>query len=436
MNIGLQLMNEQQLRLSLTPTLKQSIDILQLNSLDLASYLQEIATENPVIDVEFHDFGALWSRRRKAPVDSDVTKDMIDLQQARGLTLEEELLRQIRLSDESQAVKEAACFLAGNLTETGFLDITLEQACMLHQVPVQVMERGLQLLQQQDPPGIGARNLQECLDIQIRRDPTAPSLASVIVNEHFLDLAYGRWDHIRKKQAVSAEQVSTAVAYIRTLQPRPGLLYGDAPAVAIIPDGQVYREGNRNVVRIFDDYLPKINIQHEYTSLVSQSSSEAHHYIKQKVQQATWIIRCIKQRKQTLYQVMHAIFEFQHEFLRHGDKSLKPLRLKDISERLCIHESTVSRAVQNKFIQTPSGIVPLKHFFTNAITNEDGQATSQPTIKNRIKELIDQEDKRNPLSDNRLAELLKKEGIHVSRRTVAKYREELNILSSFLRRSS
>ncbi len=434
MHIGLHVGQEKQLRLNLTPALKHSIDILQMHTLDLTSYLQELAWTNPLIDIE--PGPQPTPGRPNRSVAKTERLDPLATLQAKNQSLEQMLTHQLRLLNQPPHIVKAAAFLAGNLNDDGYLEIELGHASSLCGCSQEVMELGLELLHQMDPPGVGARNLQECLSIQMRQDPSAPALALPIVNRFFIELAHGKIDSIAKKLGATVECVKQAISYIRRLNPRPGLAFGHHVGFPLIPDGEIVRAGNRYAVRMFDHYLPRITINRDYAALAeSHVSKDTAEYLKDKLHQAKWIMRSLGQRKLTLHRVMTAIVDRQQEFIRHGEQELRPMTLRELAAELHLHESTISRAVQNKSIQTCNGIIPLKSFFSNGFSIKDGQLTSQTSIKSKIKQLIDAEAKTKPISDSQIAEYLKKEGIQISRRTVTKYREEMGILSSMLRKS-
>ncbi|OLO25299.1 RNA polymerase sigma-54 factor [Alkalihalophilus pseudofirmus] len=435
MYIGLNLVTDLQLKLNLTPELRQSIDILQMHSLDLYSYLKNIEMENPLIKVESRDFSEFYKFGNNT-ANVTTSTDPLNLITNKPKTLEQHVIDELRLINHSQEHMRTTTFLAGNLDENGYLDIDLEEAALLLGCSVNQMNEALHILQSLDPPGIGARNLKECLLIQISKDKDAPTYVDDIINDFFQDLAYGKIDKIASKLNISTSHVCELVNYIKTLNPRPGLIYNSKSSPVVIPDAEVINENNCFNISIFDKHLPKVTIRSDYkTILQDDASEEVIDYIRNKLNQANSIIRSLSQRKQTLFRVIEIIVKKQKDFFDLGEKALQPMNLKDISQQLELHESTISRSVQNKYIQTPNGIFELKYFFSNGLIDNEGQFTSQKSIKNRIREVINEEDKNKPLSDNQLADILQKEGIQVSRRTVAKYREQMRILSSRLRKS-
>jgi len=440
MQIDIQLSSQQQLGLKLTPAMKQSIDLLQMHAADLVSYLQDIADENPIIEIQskpaFDAYGSV-SRRSASFAGGEEPYDPISGAGCREETLEMHLIRQLRLSGYPRDIVQAAAFLAGNLNEDGYLEIDLIQASTLADRPVGLMMKALNLLQSMDPPGVGARSLGECLILQIERDGDAPAFSKRIVQSHFQDLAAGRIGLIAKKLKTSPASAERAANYIRSLNPRPGLGASRVSLPRVVPDAEVIAIGNRVVITVFDGHLPRIRIDRNYELLLRRASDEeAASYLREKIRQAHAVINGLKQRKTTLLRVVEAIYERQKDYFRYGNAGLRPLSLRDIAAQLELHESTISRTVQNKFLQTSHGVVSLKSFFSGGLSDLEGrQLSSQKAVMQRIKELIDGERKTAPYSDSRLAELLQAEGLQISRRTVAKYREELRILSSVLRKS-
>lgn len=439
MQFDIQLSSQQQLKLSLTPAMRQSIDILQLHSADLVSYLQEIANENPIIEIHYRsgrDEFAPFSRTNGSAFGQSDMPDPIAALRSREATLEESLIRQLHLSDRTNEIVRAAVFLAGNLNDDGYLEIDLMQASALANRPVGQMMEALGLLQSMDPPGIGARSLAECLELQIERDDRAPAHAKSIVQNYFRELAGGKIGHIAKKLKIRPEQAEKAAAYVRSLNPRPGLAVSPSPLPKVVPDAEIAMFGNQVQITVFDHHLPAIRINKSYELLIGRApDSDASLYLKDKLQQAKSVMNGLKQRKQTLLRVVEAIYERQRDYFKHGEKGLRPFSMKELSLQLELHESTISRTVQNKFLQTSHGIVSLKSFFSHGLSDQEGQS-SQTAIKQRIREMIEGETKRKPYSDSQLADLLRKDGLQISRRTVTKYREELRILSSVLRRQT
>ncbi|MFC4777372.1 RNA polymerase factor sigma-54 [Paenibacillus sp. GCM10023252] len=428
----LTLSQEQTYRLALTPELRQSVHILHLSGYELIRYLEEQSQENPLLDIEYRNDSMAGARSTSGKMlHSDY--DPIWRAAVSEETLEEYLLQQLRCLTLEPQVMRAASFLAGNIDEQGYLDISLQEAGDKLGIASHLMELALAQLQALEPAGVGARDFKECLLIQIRRDENAHPLAEVIIQQHLRSLAHGRLASIAEDIGCSkVEKVAAALQYIRTLNPKPGHSYSTADPHYIIPDAVVLQEDDRYVIRMNNRYLPKVSINSFYTRYAQLDSTAA--YLKERMKSAEWIMRSLGQREQTLTRVIEFIINKQVGFLVHGERALKPMNLKEISESLGLHESTISRAVSNKFIKMPSGTYELKYFFSTGLQTDNGEAASATRIKAHIRSLVEKEPRMKPLSDQRICELLEADGVQISRRTVAKYREELKILPSSMRK--
>ncbi|MWV42163.1 RNA polymerase factor sigma-54 [Paenibacillus sp. HJL G12] len=431
--IGYQLVQDQRLKLNITPELKQSIHILSLSGYELMQYLQEQALENPVLELastmEFE-----VSRRRKARGNLVVQDPFWNVKQAQD-TMEAKLESQLRLLSLPSEVYQTASFMAGNLSDDGYLDIVLADIGSQLNVSDAVVLKALDQLQSLEPAGIGGRNLRECLLLQITRDPEADPFAYEIVNRYLSELGNDNVGRIVADLKISKDQAMTATRYIRSLNPRPGLAIGAFEEQYIVPDAVIEGQGDHFMVSLHPSSAPRISINNEYREWVKlEQSAEAVSYVDHCLKSALWISRSIEMRKMTLLKVIYAMMEEQRGFLTGGVKGLIPMTLSTISSRLDMHESTVSRAVHDKFLLTPHGVFPLKYFFSAGLSTSDGGSASSRKVKARIKELIDSENKTSPYSDQKIVNLLFTEGVRLSRRTVTKYREELKILSSSSRR--
>lgn len=435
MQLGQYLNQEQHVRVTMTPELKQSIFILQLSNLQLNSYLRELEAENPLIEIEWADNSYFASHKKSDHSAFNQADSLSSTSVSRG-TLEDWIMDQLRMIEYSPEEFKAVSYYAGNLDEAGYLSVSLEEASYALNMPPELLESALEKLQSFDPPGIGGRNLRECLALQIRRDPDAHPEALKVVELYLEDLAKGKHDKIANELDIDIQEVSNILDYIRSLNPRPGLEFGQSEQQNIVVDAKVYLEKNNYVIEMNRQIAPKVSINTSYLQLLKKKwDREVARYYQEKLRSAEWLIRSLDHRSHTLFKVIYVIVEEQFTFLHEGISGLKPMKLKSIAQKLGIHESTVSRAVKNKFIDTPRGIFELKYFFSNGIQTAEGEQVSSKIIKNRIKDLIAEEDKKKPLSDQKIAFLLNKKGIQISRRTVAKYREEEHILSSSLRRN-
>ncbi|MCZ8515231.1 RNA polymerase factor sigma-54 [Paenibacillus filicis] len=428
----------QYMKLNITPQLIQSMNILQMSMADLAHYIQEHALENPFLDVVVNH-ETFYTRRKKCGLKANSAKslpyDMVELAGGEAETLEAALLSQLRTSKLNEKTYKIAKYLVGNLNDDGFLLVPLEEVSEYFREPMAEIMNALTSLQSLDPAGVGARSLQECLCIQILRDPNSDPWAYRIITDYFNELACGKLQHIANGLNIAKEQVVQSLEYIRTLKPRPGLMYNNHRPNYIVPDAVIQKEHDRYVVLVNEMCMPKVSVnRYYYRHLVKGSENkEAKSYIHHNLREAHWLIDSLEQRKATLLRVIEAILQEQLLFLEKGISYLKPMILKTIAMKLNVDESTVSRAIRNKFILTPRGMFELKFFFTNGLLTYNGEAASAKSIKAQIRSLIDSEKKAKPLSDQQITDMLAQKGLQISRRTVMKYREEMHILSSRLR---
>ncbi|CAI8911208.1 RNA polymerase sigma-54 factor [Brevibacillus sp. IT-7CA2] len=455
MNMGLGLFQEQTLKLVMTPELRQAITILQYSAIDLISYLQDQANENPVFDLEVAGEVASAKAEKPAPeIDwkeivgnratgeygsskNESTYNPLDYVQQGAETLYEHLERQLGyVKGFSSLQKQIALFLIGNLDEKGYLEITLEEASARLGAEMLEIEDVLSVLQHFDPVGVASRSLEECLLLQLGHLALDDEKIVQVVRNHLQDLADNRYQRIADKIGCTPQEVQAMADLIRTLNPRPGAAFSSVETRYVIPDVTVEKVGNDYVVLVNDVAAPRLKISSFYEKMLSQQKSqdEAKQFIHEKLNSAMWLAKSLEQRRLTLMRVTQAILDMQREFFDRGIHYLKPMTQKEIAERVGLHESTISRATSNKYVQTPRGIFELKYFFTSALSTSSGEATSSESVKRRIKALIEQEDRKSPLSDQKLSEMLLTEGIEISRRTVAKYREEMLIPSSAKRK--
>ncbi|MED4585744.1 RNA polymerase factor sigma-54 [Brevibacillus choshinensis] len=455
MNMGLGLFQEQTLKLVMTPELRQAITILQYSAIDLISYLQEQANENPVIDLEAPREIATAKAEKPTPeIDwkeivgnrasgeytvskNESTYNPLDYVQQGADTLYEHLESQLGyVKGFSLLQRKIALFLIGNLDEKGYLEVTLEEAGEKLGAELLEIEDVLSVLQHFDPVGVAARSLEECLLLQLEHLALDDEKIVQVVRFHLQDLADKRYQRIADKVGCTPQDVQTMADLVRTLNPRPGAAYSRVETRYVIPDVAVEKVGNEYVVLVNDIATPRLKINSFYEKMLSQQKSqeEAKQFIHEKLNAAMWLAKSLEQRRLTLMRVTQAIVEMQKDFFDRGVHYLKPMTQKEIAERVNLHESTISRATSNKYVQTPRGIFELKYFFTSALSTSNGESTSSESVKRRIKALIEQEDRKAPLSDQKLGEMLQSEGIEISRRTVAKYREEMMIPSSAKRK--
>ncbi|USK75570.1 RNA polymerase factor sigma-54 [Peribacillus frigoritolerans] len=450
MQVGFELYQKQTLKLSLTPELQQSINILQYSTHELIDFLNRQAYENPVLEISFKEpLASLGIRTntinsqirgsssKSKNFNGDNDYNPINNYSVNTKTLESHLLEQLSLLSSLNAFeKKILQFLIGNLNDYGFLELDVHWTASHFSVPVEKIENMIQVLQSLDPIGVGAKDLTDCLLIQLREHENHNELAYKIVKKHLADLAEKRYRKIAALHQVTVQEVQEASDFIRTLNPRPVSHFSDDMTHYIVPDVYVEKDKEGFLITVNDSCTPKLTINPYYKNRVAINSvNPAKDYIKRHINDAQLLLKGLEQRQMTLYKVTASIVEEQHEFFMKGITGLKPMTLKDISEKLQLHESTISRATSNKYIQTPHGLFKLRNFFTRGLHRVNSQATeSTTTIKEKIKVLIADEDKIKPFSDQKLCQIFENEGTKISRRTIAKYREDLGIPGSSKRR--
>lgn len=479
--------------LSMTPQLQQAIRLLQLSSLELQNEIQQALEENPLLQLaeetddsrpeipsepvssaDNSDSIAEPDAFPDAPEDtaqfdqdipdelhvdaewedvydtrssnSDGNGDNTGFLENQGDTadsgLQEHLLWQIRMSNLTSIDKQIATVIIGSLDEAGYLcdpleDIvdSLSQELLIEREDVEVV---LKFIQQLDPLGVGARDLRECLLIQLAHLPESRILfkARQLVEKH-LDLMERRdYKEISKRLKIEHSELEEILMLLRSLQPRPGSAYSASSADYIVPDAYVRKIKGEWVVSLNAQVTPNLQVNQYYADMLGQVKSERDAtYFKSNLQQARWLIRSVESRNSTLLGVAKAIVERQSAFMQYGEQAMKPLILRDIAEELEMHESTISRVTTNKYLYTPRGIFEFKYFFSSQVDTDTGSSCSSTAIRAMLKKLITEENQHSPLSDNQLTTLLNQQGINVARRTVAKYREAMSIPSSHDRKT-
>jgi RNA polymerase sigma-54 factor len=337
----------------------------------------------------------------------------------------------------SQRIQAAAEALIGNLNEDGFIDGSLEEIFALGDWTPEEQQKALELVQQFDPTGVAARDLQECLLLQLKARGHEDRLACRMIREHFHELQNHKLPEVARRLGVAVEDVANELKLIRQLDPRPGRRYAPPDAHYIEPEVYIEKIEDDYLIRFNDDGLPQLRINRQYRQMLAnkdKTSKEERDFIKDKVRSAIDLLKNIEHRKQTIYKVCEQIVIRQRDFLDYGVEHIKPMMLKDISEDIGMHLSTVSRVVNGKYAHTPQGVIELRRFFTEGMVNDDGEEVSTRIIKLKIKKMIEAEDPKEPLTDDQIATILAKEGQKLSRRTVAKYRDQLKIAGSRERR--
>jgi RNA polymerase sigma-54 factor len=349
-------------------------------------------------------------------------------------SLFDHLVWQLKLSNMTREEEQVGMLIIGNLNPAGYLaEPPIEDIARECGVSTEFAERVLKRVQEFDPVGVAARDLKECLLIQAQHAGEDDEIVVRIINDHMSNLEKKNYQAIARDLKQPMEEIIEAVKVIAAFDPKPGRLYSEEEPVYITPDVYVHKVGDKYFVVPNDDGLPKLKISSFYRTALS-GSPQAREYIQDKLRSAQWLIRSIQQRQRTIVKVTESIIKFQREFFDKGINYLKPLILRDVAEDISMHESTISRVTTNKYVHTPQGIFELKFFFNSGINRTDGDEIASESVKNKIKDLIAKEDNRRPLSDQKIVELLRDQNIDIARRTVAKYREQLGILSSSKRK--
>lgn len=432
-----QAMSQQQKQLQklvMTQQLQQSIQMLQFNVDGLQKFLQQKSLENPLIEVQTTLEHVPVIRNTSSRQVTDPMQYM-DAIPERSQSLFEYLLDQVHLTMRATPLRDLVLFLLEYLDLNGYLKLTLEEAmAKTGASQVQVLD-ALTLLQQLDPPGVGARDLQECLLLQIENDDRAPAQAYLVLEDSFLDFAQRHWDKISQRYHMSLAQVQAIFDYVQGLTPHPGASFTQSQNDYIIPDLILEMAGPKLKLMPTKAGRPKLRFQQKYFERMAQSDDQAvAKYLQEKKQEYAWLKNSLQQRGSTILRVGQSILKHQHDFFTQATHPLKPLLLRDVAQELKLHESTISRSVNGKYLQTPFGVYELRQFFTNAVNQENGDAFSAENVKQQLAQLIAAEDKQHPLSDQKIVTQLAAQGITISRRTAAKYREALGIQSSSKRK--
>jgi RNA polymerase sigma-54 factor len=401
---------------------------------------EDPAEEDPIDWSEYLQDGSL-DRTYVPPTESSV--EFLEKVPATRTTLAESLLEQLHFLDLPVEHMQIAEFIVGSIDDRGWLVTSVEDIAIALDRPVIEVENVLRLVQALEPAGVGARDLRECLLIQLDARGDNESLAWRMIHDHFDHLVNRRFPEIARLLKVTVQEVQEASDGIASLHPRPGTLVSAEDPKYVVPDLLVERVDEEYVVMLNDKNVPRLRISAAYGDVIAANKRKAdatdaekqtREYIQGKLASAKWLIQTIEQRRRTMIKVMNCIVREQREFFDKGIAFLRPLTLAAVARQIDMHESTVSRVCSSKYVQTPRGVFELKFFFSSGLATDDGEDVSARTAKNIIKGLIDDEDKLDPLSDQRIAELLHVKGLQIARRTVAKYREQMQILPARLRR--
>ncbi|KZZ84871.1 RNA polymerase factor sigma-54 [Bacillus sp. SJS] len=434
MNMKTGLSQEQSLKLHLSQELRQAITLLQYNSMELEQYVQELALDNPLIEIkEQMNPNTFYHRRQFQGASWDYSE--IDLIGSRSGGLADYLFEQLRMIDETDRIIKGTRMFVEQLNENGYLE---EDAGIRgHGFSDAEEKECLLILQSLDPAGVGARSLQECLLLQMNRHQSKPKSAMDIISRYFTLFAERSWKELSRISGYKIQEIQNTYDYIQTLHPKPGSTYEGTHASYVVPDLIIERTGNGFEAGSNDAAVPEISISSEYESLKTQSGQgELKKYLSAKQQQGVWLLKTLDQRKETMVKVMKEILSVQQAFFQTGKPELlKPLTLNDLAEACGIHESTASRALKGKYVQTPYGTLEMKFFLTNKIGSANESDQSAAGAKEVLLRLVNNEDKTSPLSDQMIAAvMLERHDLKLSRRTVAKYRDQLKIPASSIRR--
>lgn len=463
-------------KLIMTPSLQQAIKLLQLSKLELQEVLNQELLENPLLEETAEEAKAEETPAEEVEAKSETEEppkvevkekekdsfDEIDYDayfqdyieygyNPRGMSEEHEefpientltrppnlsdhLTWQLSMSDASPRTKEIAAFIIGNIDEDGYLRASNEEIAAAGNFEPEEVQKAVDAVQLLDPIGVGARDLRECLLLQLRFLEIDEPLVEVVIRDHWDEFMQRKFVPLAKSLGIDMKTLEGVVEIIKHLDPKPGRKYSNERAIYVEPDVYVHKVGDEYVIVLNEDGMPKLRINSGYRSMLnsmdSKSDGETVNYIKDKIRSAVWLIKSLDQRQRTIYKVAESIVKHQREFLERGIDFLRPLVLRDVADDIQMHESTVSRVVSNKYMHTPRGLFLMKYFFHSGIDSDTGEDISSLTVKKKIQSYIENEDPRKPLSDSKIMKILNDEGINIARRTVAKYRDELNIPSS------
>jgi len=449
----------------LAPQLQQSLQILQVPMLELRNLIQQEIQANPVLEEEItepsiedrqreqDEFKEEFERLAKldeewrdymAQNNSYSSKSQEDEERRQFFfdsiisheTLQQHLMEQLNNGDLEGEDRKTAELIIGNIDDIGFLQSPLEEMAQNTGMALEDLQRVLDVIQTFHPVGVGSRDLRDCLLIQLRRIGKDQSLEYRIVEKHLDDLGKRRFPEIARRLGTTVEQVQRCANFIATLDPKPGQIFSPDPNNYVLPDVDVIKVGDGYQVTLNGEQIPHLRISNTYKDLMSRdhNGTEVKDYIRDKIRSGKFLIKSIHQRQQTISNIAHEIVSRQKEFLEKGSAFLKPMTMVQIAETVGVHETTVSRAISGKYISTPQGVFEMKYFFTPGYQTSGGESMSNTSVKEAIAELVKGEAPKNPLSDKEIVEILSNRGIPIARRTVAKYRSELNILPSNMRK--
>ena len=467
-------------KLIMTPSLQQAIKLLQLSKLELQEVINQELLENPLLEelaeqaeqeenakteepeqeasekkaeeekkteeqvaeekdsFDEIDYDAYFQDYLEYGYNPRMSEEYEEFPIENTLTrppdLTDHLTWQLSMSDASPEVKEIGTFIIGNIDEDGYLRATIDEiAEQTKSNPEQVAE-AVRRIQSFDPVGIAARDLRECLLLQLDALEVDHPVVEKVIRDHWEMVMNRQFVALAKLLAIELKELEAIIEVIKALDPKPGRRYSTERAIYVEPDVNVHKVGDEYVIQLNEDGMPKLRINGSYRQMLhrmdTKQDGDTVNYIKDKIRSAVWLIKSLDQRQRTIYKVADSIVKHQREFLDKGIDYLRPLVLRDVADDIQMHESTVSRVVSNKYMHTPRGLFLMKYFFHSGIDSDHGEDISSLTVKRKIQSFIAAEDPRKPLSDSKIMKILNDEGINIARRTVAKYRDELNIPSS------
>ncbi|HMB30234.1 MAG TPA: RNA polymerase factor sigma-54 [Desulfohalobiaceae bacterium] len=459
-------------QLVMTPQLQQAIKLLQLSRLELVQTVQEALMENPILEerqdqvdnqeeqepqtekkeqfqevninensllrnAEWDDYIGNFSSSSRQAGEREIPEETNSLESmyAAKPSLESHLSWQLHLSALSNHQKEIGQIIIGNLDSDGYLPLSAQELSETYGYDIQDLEEVVRRIQFFDPVGISSRDFRECLKVQLEFLGEEDDILYQLIEKHLPDIENCYFQKILEKYNISREYLDEYIGVIKNLDPRPGASLNSGETFYVSPDAYIYKYDGEFIIILNDDGFPDIQINPFYLEALNEKKSQYKHFVKEKTREAMWLIKSLQQRQRTLYKTLESIVNYQRDFFEKGVSYLRPLVLKDVAEDIEVHESTVSRITTNKYISTPFGIFELKFFFNSGLGIDGGGQVASETVKTAIKRLIAEEDPQNPLSDKRLTEILHEQlQVNIARRTIAKYREALNIQSSTKRK--
>jgi len=416
----------------------ETIATLEATDAVVTDPVEPAAATDPFDEIDFGSFfDDYLDPGYKSPASESVEKPSFETFLSAPVTLADHLHSQLSVSVLDEAVRDAAESIIGNLDEDGYLSASLEEIAAMGDHQMEEIEAALKVVQSLDPAGVGARNVRECLLLELESMNGRGGVAWQIVSDHLRLLEMRQYRELAKVLGRPMEHIEIAVKTIRRLNPRPGLRYSGAGARAVEPDVHFIKDGEDYIIQMNDEDVPQLRLNAQYRRMLDRdngATKEVRDYVRERYTSAIQLMKNIEQRKQTILKVCQAIVRRQTEFLANGLDCLKPMMIKEVAEEVGVHPSTVSRAVAGKYVHTPQGVFELRYFFSEAVQGPLGGNTPLLLLKRKVKKMIEEEDSAHPLTDEQITAALQHEGINVTRRTVAKYREDMKIPSTHQRR--